>query len=435
MVLGVYLFSERTRQSEFYEDLTREAVTKAHLFLSDRVEAAVMHSIYSNNRKFLDEVEVALYTPSFELLYHDAQDIDIIKETPELIRAATTVGKLEFYENGYQAIAMRYNYQGVDYIITAAAYDGYGYKKQQLLVTLLLVLWLVGLLVITLIGYLLACSALRPVRQIVNEVGVISESNLDRRLSVKSDRDELDELSETFNQMLDRLEQSFLNQKMFVSNVAHEIRTPLAALMAELEIALLREERSSSEYRSVITHALGDAKELTHLAAGLLDLAKANYDLNQIATTELRLDELLLDAREVVLKAHSLYHIDLIIDEGIDDERAITVIANDYLLKTAFVNLIENNCKYSENGRCTIHLASTEEQAVITFHEEGAGMNEEDLVHLFTPFYRGTNAMGIKGHGIGLALTKRIVELHRGTLSVSSQKGVGSRFTITLGHL
>lgn len=86
VVLVVYLHSEHSREKEFFRDLTREAVTKANLFLSGRVDAKTMQSIYRNNRQFIDEVEVAVYTTNFKLLYHDAQEIDIIKETPELIK-------------------------------------------------------------------------------------------------------------------------------------------------------------------------------------------------------------------------------------------------------------------------------------------------------------------------------------------------------------
>ncbi len=110
VVLVVYLHSEHSREKEFFRDLTREAVTKANLFLSGRVDAKTMQSIYRNNRQFIDEVEVAVYTTNFKLLYHDAQEIDIIKETPELIKNTIRKKELEFYEGSYQGIAMIYRY-------------------------------------------------------------------------------------------------------------------------------------------------------------------------------------------------------------------------------------------------------------------------------------------------------------------------------------
>lgn len=431
----IYLFSEHTREKEFFHDLTREAVTKANLFLSNQVDAKTMQSIYHNNRLFIDEVEVAVYTTDFQLLYHDAQEIDIIKETPELIKTTVRKKEFNFYEGKYQGIAMIYPYEGVDYVITAAAYDGYGYTKLARLATLLIILWGTGLLIIAIIGYLLAKGALRPVSRIVEKVDAISESNLNTRLYVKEVHDELDELSETFNQMLDRLEQSFDNQKMFVSNVAHELRTPLAALITELEVAQLREHRSDEEYKTVIINALGDAEKLKHLITGLLDLAKADYDISRISTKELRMDELLLDARETVLKANEEYSIDLIFDQDAEDDNMITVRGNAYLLKTAFVNLIENNCKFSDNKSSYVQISFYDSNTIVRFSNTGIGISSDEIEKIFTPFYRGSNTAHIKGQGIGLALTQKIILLHKGTLTVHSLEGEGVTFVVEIPHI
>lgn len=435
VVLVVYLFSEHTREKEFFRDLTREAVTKANLFLSDRVDAGTMQSIYRNNRQFIDEVEVAVYTTGFKLLYHDAQEIDIIKETPELIKNTIRKKELEFYEGSYQGIAMIYSYEGVDYVITGAAYDGYGYAKLNSFTTLLIILWLSGLVILTILGYFLARGALRPVSQIVGEVDVISESNLDTRLAVKKEHDELDELSEAFNQMLDRLEKSFDNQKMFVSNVAHELRTPLTALSTELEVALLRELRTGEEYKMIISNALDDAKSLKHLITGLLDLAKANYDSSQIVTEELRLDELLLDAREMVLKANKNYSVDLIFDQNAEDDSMITVRGNAYLLKTAFVNLMENNCKFSDNKSSDVQISFFGKNAIVRFSDAGTGISKEEIEKIFIPFYRGTNSTRTKGQGIGMTLTQKIIILHNGIITIRSYIGEGTTFVVEIPHI
>jgi len=434
-VLFVYFFSEHSRENEFYRDLTREAVTKANLFLSGQSDAETMQSIYKNNRQFIDEVEVAIYTPDFDLLYHDAQDIDIVKETPELISSTMRKLGLRFYEGDYQALAMVYAFKGKDYIITAAAYDGYGYAKLESLTTLLFVLWIVGLIILAFIGYLLARGALHPVSRIVDEVDAITDLCLNTRLVVKKEHDELDELSETFNQMLNRLEQSFNNQKMFVSNVAHELRTPLASLITELEVALLREQRTTDEYKTVITNTLTDAQNLKHLITGLLDLAKANYDVSQIATEELRLDELLLDARETVLKANKDYSIDLIFDQDANDESLITVKGNEYLLKTAFVNLMENNCKFSDNKSSDVQISFYGKNSIIRLADSGLGIPADEIDKIFTPFYRGANSIRIKGQGIGMALTQKIVLLHNGTITVHSHIGEGTTFVVKIPHI
>lgn len=433
--LAVYLFSEQTREREFFRGLKKEAVTKANLFLSGRADAATMQAIYRNNREFIDEVEVAVYTEDFELLYHDAQYIDVVKETPELIGEVIARKSIDFYQDRYQAVAMAYVYGGKEYVITAAAYDGYGYAQVRALTSLLLALWLCGLAVLAVVGYLMARAALAPVARIADEADAITESSLDRRLAVKNPGDELGELSETFNRLLDRLEKSFGDQKMFVSNVAHELRTPLAALIAELEITLLREERPAEEYRAVAANALEDARRLTRLVGGLLDLAKAGYDPSQVVMEELRLDELLMSARETILRANPEYRVELIFDQEGDDDRAVTVRGNEYLLKIAFSNLIENNCKFSGDRTSHVHISFYGPNAVLRFSDTGIGICKEDMDQLFTPFYRGANGARAKGQGIGMAVALKILTLHGGAIAVNSYPGEGTVFTVEIPHL
>lgn len=152
-----------------------------------------------------------------------------------------------------------YYFRGTDYVITAAAYDGYGYNNLVALRKTLLLLFVVGLSLLFVVGYFLARSALKPIWDIVHDAEKISGSELDKRLLVKNKKDELGELSMTVNALLDRLEQSFNAQKMFVSNVSHELRTPLAALMGELDLAL-QKERTVEQYKNAITNAWTDAR-------------------------------------------------------------------------------------------------------------------------------------------------------------------------------
>ena len=144
---------------------------------------------------------------------------------------------------------------------------------------------------------------------------------------------------------------------MFVSNVSHEMRTPLAALIAELDLCL-QKDCTEIQYRQAMQNVLQDARRMTKLIDGLLNLAKADYQKEQIKMHEIRLDELLLDTREIILRAHLEYHIELIFEqEDAEDDRMITVMGNDYLLNIAFANLIENNCKYSDDKSSFIQIS------------------------------------------------------------------------------
>lgn len=394
-----------------------------------------MQSVYLNNRQFINEVEVAVYTPDFQMLYHDAVHNDIVKETQGMVNEILAKHEIEFHIGKYQGIGMVYPYEGRDYIVTAAAYDGYGYDNLAGLRNALIVLFIVGLSLLFVAGYFLARLALKPIRSIVNEAETITASHIDRRIPVKNEKDELGELGIAFNDLLNRLEISFESQKMFVSNVSHELRTPLAALIAELDLSL-QKERTGEQYRKAMRNMLSDAKRMTRLIDGLLNLAKADYCREEISMREVRLDELLLDVRELILRAHPEYTVELLFcNEEDDDDRLITTLGNPYLLNIAFSNLIENNCKYSENHSSIVQISLRDKWSVVRMSDNGAGMSEKDKQNLFTLFYRGDNGKQADGHGIGMTLSQKIIHLHGGDISVNSEQGRGTSFVVELPHI
>ena len=431
----VYVASERIRSNTFFHDLRSEAVTKAHLFLGGQVDSEIMQSIYLNNRKFINEVEVAVYDTSFLMLYHDAVQNDIIKEDSTMIQTIVTDGDMEFYVDGYQCIGMLYDYGGRKYVVTAAAYDGYGYDNLASLLNALIVLFVVGLSLLFVSGYYLSRAALKPIRDIVAEAENITATSISRRLPVKNEKDELGELATTFNDLLSRLEESFNSQKMFVSNVSHELRTPLAALMAELGITL-QKERTSQQYRDALDNVMNDARRMNSLIDGLLNLAKADYGKEQISMQEIRLDELLLDVRECILRAHPEYKIELVFDEQeTDDDRFVTVYGNSYLLSIAFSNLIENNCKYSPDRTSFVQISFWNKWTVVRMSDNGAGLSDDERQNMFKLFYRGKQEHVAAGHGIGMALARKIINLHQGKINVLSDEGKGTTFVVEMEHL
>lgn len=430
----IYYTAKESREQEFYALLKKEAITKANLFLNARVDKNTLQDIYHNNRKILNEVEVAIYDTSFNLLYHDAVDIDFVKETGQMINEIDRKGEINFYQDDWQVIGLQYEFQGQNYIVTAAAYDQYGYNKLESLFKTIIIVFIISILVIYIAGRFFSRKAFEPVKDMTENAANISATNLDLRLPSNGSKDELSELANTFNEMLNRLENSFDAQKHFVSNISHELRTPLAAIIAELELSSDK-DRTVAEYKNAVTNALTDARKLARLSNSLLDLAKASYDPSEIAFKPTRIDEVLLDARQQVKKADPDYKIDIHFDpEFLQDENdnQISVNGNEYLLKVAFVNLFENGCKFSDDRQSTVSISLGNEKIILRFSDKGIGISEDDLKNIFTPFYRGENKAFAEGNGIGLSLTQKIITLHKGTISVQSKANQGTTFTVEL---
>lgn len=427
----IYYSAKKDREQEFYALLKKEAITKANLFFNASVDSKTLQDIYLNNRKILNEVEVAIYDPSFNLLYHDAVDIDYVKETKQMIDEIYQKGEIHFYQDHWQVVGLRYTFQGKTYIATATAIDQYGYNKLDSLFKTIIIVLIISILVIYITGRYFSKKAFKPVKEMTEKAAAISATNLDLRLSANGKKDELSELANTFNQMLSRLESSFDAQKHFVSNISHELRTPLAAIIAELELSVDK-DRTVEEYKTAIQNTLNDAKKLVRLSNNLLDLAKASYDPSEISFKPVRIDEVLLDARQQVQQANSDYKIAIHFENNFENDSQISVNGNEYLLKIAFVNLFENGCKFSNDLQSTAYISFGNGKITLRFADKGIGISEEDLKNIFIPFFRGENKNIADGNGIGLSLTQKIITLHNGTISVISKQNEGTSFIVNL---
>ncbi|MCS6834238.1 MAG: HAMP domain-containing histidine kinase, partial [Flammeovirgaceae bacterium] len=206
---------------------------------------------------------------------------------------------------------------------------------------------------------------------------------------------------------------------------------PLSAIITELELSM-HKNRSIDEYKTAIQNALNDAKKLVRLSNSLLDLAKASYDRVAISFKKVRIDEVLLDARQQVQQANPDYKIMIHFKDYFENERDISVNGNEYLLKTAFINLFENGCKFSPDRQSQVVVSFVDKKILLLFSDKGIGISETDLKNIFTPFYRGENKKFADGHGIGLSLTQRIIYLHHGHITVSSVLGKGTQFVVEL---
>lgn len=382
-LIVIFFVSEHSRHNAFRNTLRSEAITKANLFLENRVDAETMQHIYLNNSQFINEVEVAVYTTDFEMLYHDAAQHDIVKESKEIIDDIKRHGEMDIsVGDGYQAIGILYKGK---FVVTAAAFDGYGQDNMRVLRNTLITIFVVSILFMFAIGYLLANITIRPI------------------------------------------ERALSSQKMFVSNVSHELRTPLAAIMGELGLAL-QKERTPADYQEQLERALADSHKMSDIIIGLLNMARAEYDATQIKMESIRVDELLMDVRDELLWAKPEYHINISFADEPSSDSELCTNANRYLLSLAIRNLMENNCKYSQDktSNIKIHL---DDGLTVDFSDTGIGMNTTEQKNLFQMFYRGTSHSE-SGHGIVMALVQRILLLHKKSIAIHSKEGHGTTFTM-----
>jgi heavy metal sensor kinase len=332
--------------------------------------------------------------------------------------------------NGARAAVVRVTLGGQNYLVLAVqSLD----EIDTDLAVLRRVLWLAVPLAMVLAGiggYWLASRSLAPLASMAAQARHITHSNLETRLDAGAAAEELAVLSESFNELLSRLDQSFDHMRRFVADASHELRTPISIIRGEADVALAQ-DRSAAEYKQALAIVLDESRRLSRLVDDLLNLARADAGRVKLQVAEFYLNDLVAEccrsaqtlaaARGIALEcpAH-------------DD---VAFRGDEELVRRMVMNLIDNAIRYTPaGGRVTATLEARDGAVSIRIADTGAGIAPEAVPHVFERFYRGDKARSRQdgGFGLGLAIVKWIAESHHGSVEVESAPGQGSAFTVTL---
>jgi signal transduction histidine kinase len=429
--LAIYFSFSGTRREEFYDRLGSKAKMVAQMLIEiDEINAELLKRIEKNNPVSLPNEKIIIYDYQNNIIYSTDED-RVLNITPALINDVRLANEIRLKQKPYEILGQFYVGQYDRYVVFAAATDIFGLGKLKRLRIILLIVFSVSLIVVFFSGRIFASRALNPISDIMSQVDAIGVSNLDVRVSEGNGKDELARLAQTFNKMLERLETAFKTQKNFIANASHELRTPLTVITGQMEVILMN-ARKNEEYRNTIISVLEDIKNLNLISNRLLLLAQASSEFSEADFSLVRVDDILWQARKEILKRHDHYKIHINFSETIDDELKLTMRGNELLIKTALTNLIDNGCKYSGDHTSEIFVNHENNHVVMHFSDKGIGIPEEEIRMIFEPFYRASNAIGIKGHGIGLSLVEKIITLHKGNVTIKSEINKGSDFILFL---
>lgn len=341
-------------------------------------------------------------------------------------------GQTVYHRQGDQYFAGILYQAGSDtYYIIKSAVNVYGLQALKNLKRILLIAFIGKVVLVFTVGIYFSRKAFKPFRDIIARVKNIGVENLSLRLTEKRGRDEIGELSRTFNGMLDRLQTAFDIQNNFVSSASHELKTPLTAIIGEAEIVLAK-ERDAGTYRQTLEVILKEAEKLEAMTTALLSLAQSGFNNNREKYEPVRLDELLYEIRETIQRINPSSNLKLEMQDLPASMEGLVVMGNPQLLKLAISNVIMNACKYSSNQPVSIRISSNQQQLRLDVSDRGIGIPDAELKHVFVPFFRASNTGPYKGYGVGLPLALNIIRQHHGNISVASDEGKGTRVTILL---
>jgi heavy metal sensor kinase len=279
-------------------------------------------------------------------------------------------------------------------------------------------------------GYWIGRHALMPVDEITKAARTITSTNLSNRLAVPQSRDELQNLSETLNGMLERLEASFRRITQFTADASHELRTPVALMRTTAEISL-RKSRPEVEYREALTQILRELEITSALIEKLMLLARADSGVEGLQFAPVDLADTLREAcRQGRILAQGK---GITLDE--ESEAPIGVRGDVHALQRLFLILLDNAVKYTPSGgSITARLATVDGFVVTEIRDTGIGISAADLPHIFERFYRADKARSreLGGAGLGLSIAQWIANAHGGVIEVQSALGQGSVFLLRL---
>lgn len=431
--VSIYISSQTFREEQFFSRLKDRALTTAKLLIEVKEVDKDLLKIIDKHTLLLPKEEISIYNYLNEQIYSSVEK-DSTFIPVNILNQVRVNNEIKFEDGENEAIGILFTDENNRFVIIASAFDKYGLGKLKYLRLILAINFLISILIVVLVGWFYAGQALKPMSNVIRQVDEIKGTSLNLRVITENPKDEIAQLANTFNKMLERIEEAFTIQKMFVSNASHELRTPLTSITGQIEVTLMN-KRDQKEYEKVLLSILEDIKNLNILSDGLLSLAQATLDVNESTFSNIRIDEVLWSAISELQKHKPEYKIDVEFGEIPSEEEKLIIYGSETLVKTALINIIDNACKYSNDKISRILINIIGKKILIKISDNGIGISHEDLDKIFEPFFRAKNARKQKGHGLGLALSKKIIELHSGLIEIDSTINKGTSIIITFNNI
>ena len=431
---SIYYISANEREKTMKIRLTNRAITIGRLLAMREIfDPNLIRQFDSLTAVSLREKVIQVYDSNEHEIYRysdvggdrikvDKQELDDLREVSN---------EIYFRRGNKEAIGYKYEENNIKVFIISAANDVDGKMNLARLKTILVLGFVVGIISALIIGFIFSQRLLRPIKKIADDVSDISVQNLTRRVSTGNVKDEWHYLADTFNQLLNKLQEGFELQRRFISNASHELSTPLTSISSQLEV-ILEKERSTDEYQKVIRSVYNDVRHMGKLTLTLLEFARASGNKGGLDIDLIRIDEILMRIPSEISKINSEYLVILNFDNMPEEEEKLLVFGNEALLLSAIKNIALNACKYSDNHEANINLETAENNIQVAIEDKGIGIPPDEIENIFQPFYRANISTEGRGFGLGLSMADRIIKLHKGQINVHSVINKGTTFTVTI---
>ncbi len=416
----VYVLYSRSAENRVYKDLENSAhlVSLFH-FEEDELDSKDFSKVEKQFSQIMHGIVYQIYNSSDSLFFGNRNRLantDVLKK----IRRNRTC---DFVTERSFCHGLYYKDNQGDFVIITKERKSILNRELISLLTILVSALLVGFVAVILLSRWLARIAYLPVSSIIHQVETLSLDGEATQIISPNTKDELQELTDTFNELLSRISESFLIQKNFVNYVSHEFRTPLAAMMGNLEVFSLK-DRTPEEYEKLSLELIDEIVRLKEILNTLLVVSDLRKDSDM--ANHVRMDELIW---QIIKKVSALYRNPKIhpeIEIQPEDENLLTVNHSKTQLYMSLFNIIENAVKYSMQQVVKIRIYQENQILHVSVQDHGIGIPPDELKNISKPFFRGNNTNDIRGNGIGLSIALRILEKAGVKYEIFSEQGKGT---------
>lgn len=428
----IYTLFYEYREEEF-QQRQKEIITSTLQFLTEieKIDAEILQALERITIEEIYDEKILLFNRRKELMYESIDDTRI-PDYPEILENLSAENPWMEQKDGlYDVVGIYLESGNRSFYGISKAYDNFGYTKLEYL-RYVLILTFIGIsLVVIFISYFLSKKISNPIVALTHRIKTYNFDKEYEPIQLQRTRDEIDVLTQRFNELMQRMNEAFSFQKHVTHHISHELKTPISILVSNFE--RIEKENEPQKLRALIRTQKENTKSLSDIIHALLEIAKAESGQSGHQRS-VRIDELIFDLAEELNQLYPDFQFAIDYASAPSDDEKLTVFGNPALLRSALMNLMTNSIQYSSDQKAEIIIAPLDKEISISVANNGPVITEAEKPHLFQRFFRGANSQGKRGFGLGLVFIHKILSSHGGKIHYRTEGEFRNVFEVQIPY-